>query len=74
MARGEQVSFGKLPDTGLDGLLAAAKDAEIRARLRRGDRIGALTRWRALTGASLEEAHEAIDTLARGLHGTDGTG
>ena len=74
MARGEPVSFDKLPDTGLNGLLAAAKDAEVHALLRRGDKIGAIKRWRALTGASLAEAHDAIETLARGLSGPDGPG
>ena len=72
MARGEEVSFEKLPDTGLDGLLAAAKDGQVHALLRQGDKIGAIKRWRALTGASLADAHDAIETLARGLPGTPG--
>ncbi|HTK55276.1 MAG TPA: ribosomal protein L7/L12 [Gemmatimonadales bacterium] len=72
MARGEQVSFDQLPDTGLDGLLAAAKDGQVHALLRQGDKIGAIKRWRALTGASLAEAHDAIETLARGLPGAPG--
>ncbi|HWA40499.1 MAG TPA: hypothetical protein VG712_02750, partial [Gemmatimonadales bacterium] len=70
--RGEAVDFDALPARGLEGLLAAAKDAEVHALLRQGDRIGAIKRWRALTGASLAEAHEAIETLARGLPGAPG--
>lgn len=73
MARGDAVSFEKLPANALDGLLAAAKDAEIHALLRQGDTIGAIKRWRALTGGSLAEAHDAIETLARGLSGGPGT-
>ena len=72
IARGEQVSFDKLPDTGLDGLLAAAEDAQVHALLRQGEKIGAIKRWRALTGASLADAHDAIEKLARGLSGGAG--
>lgn len=70
LARGEQVSFDRLPVTGLDGLLAAAKDSQVHALLRQGNKIEAIKRWRALTGASLAEAHDAVETLARGLPGT----
>jgi ribosomal protein L7/L12 len=72
MRHGTAVDFDALPSKGLDGLLAAAKDGEIHALLRHGDKIGAIKRWRALTGASLAEAHDAIETLARGLSGPAG--
>jgi len=72
MARGEQVSFEMLTKSRQDGLLSVAKDTEVQALLRQGNKIGAIKRWRTLTGASLTEAHEAVETLARGLSGGAG--
>jgi hypothetical protein len=57
---------GKLPPWTPDQIDAdAAEDWEIRADIGRGNKIGAIKRYRELTGVGLKEAKDAVDYIAQ---------
>ncbi len=66
LARIEQKLDLVLDHLGIEDPRAAAVTPELRALVRRGQKVAAIKEYRAVTGEGLREAKSVIDAIARG--------